>query len=139
MWQRRVWLMCLMIAPHVVVFPDEVGPVTRSRPPVLVRQLLDDGGELEICEVRRVREDATRRDPQGAALTVDVDAEASEARDGVREVDLAFAVELLALFGSHHRPGQRVTFLGPQHHMIQRLQEAAYADRRWGAGLDVKV
>ena len=97
MWQRRDALMWPIIAAHVVVLPDPVGPVTRTSPRCSSAILRTAGGMFEGREVLRPRQDAAADDPDRATLAERVHAEAADAGDRVGEVRLDLVVEELAL------------------------------------------
>jgi hypothetical protein len=74
------------------------------------------------------------------ALPVDVHAEAREAGNGVREVDLAVDLEILLLLGREDPVEELLRRLGRQRlDVLQRLQVPAHADHRVRAHRDVQI
>ena len=99
MWSCRVRLISSIIAASVVDLPEPVGPVTRTRPRGFFVELVQALREAELLERLQLHRDEAERGGEALALRVDVDAEAGEARDRVREVDLAVDLEALLLLG----------------------------------------
>ena len=99
-WRSR--LILSSIAASVVDLPLPVGPVTRMRPARLVGQLVDDRRQPELVEARDLERDEAVDAADRAALVEDVAAEAGEALDAEREVELQRLLEPLLLRVGEH-------------------------------------
>jgi hypothetical protein len=107
---------------------------------LFLRDLLQDGGQVELLEVLNAHRDDAKRHADRAALLERVAAEPAEAGDAIRQVHLMAVLELLAQRRRQHRGQHR-------HHVVvvqplvlgDRGQLAAYPHHRIAAGLQVKV
>ena len=103
-----------IIAASVVDLPEPVVPVSRMIPRSSSASWEMTGGRLSSSTVR-IECGIARRRAQRAALAKGVDAEARDARDRVREVDLVLAGELLELHRIvQHRVRRGLGVLGGQ-------------------------
>ena len=73
-----VRLISSTIAASVVDFPEPVGPVTRTRPRGFIASSRNESGSPQLLERSQLRGNVTEGRAEGAALEVDVDAEATE-------------------------------------------------------------
>ena len=106
----------------------------------LLGDLLEDRRQHQLAD----REDLDRDDAEDhahrAALLEDVAAEAAQAGDRVRDVDLVVVLELFLLARGHDRERHRDrVFLHEPLQLDQRNELAVHADDRMRADLDVKV
>ncbi len=99
MWSVRVRLISSISDASVVDLPEPVGPVTRTRPRGLVGELVQARRQAELLERANVRGDEAERAGQRLALVIGVDAEARQAAQAVREVELAVDLQPLLLLG----------------------------------------
>ena len=112
MWSARVRLISSIIAASVVDLPEPVGPVTSTRPRGFSASSCSDVGQAELLERLDLVRDQAERGAERLALEEDVDAEARDARDRVREVDLAVDLEPLLLLGREDAVEQVARLLG---------------------------
>src|SRR3954453_19611109 len=123
-WTSRLVLMWSIMPARVVVLPEPVGPVTRARPRGSRARLAmtrgrprSSGGggaaadrrQAQLVERDRADGDPPEDQPGGTARAEGVDAEPADPREGVGEVGLVAALELLDQVGTqdlaHHRLG----------------------------------
>ena len=90
---RRVWLMWPSIEARVVVLPDPVAPVTRTRPRCSSASFWTPGRQPEAAERRHLGGDDAACERDVAALAERIDAEPRQARKLVGGVELAGLVE----------------------------------------------
>ena len=114
MCSARVRLTSSIIAASVVDLPEPVGPVTRTRPRGFSASLWSDGGRPSSSSVLIASGMRRKAAPTELALEVDVDAEAGEARDAVREVELPLDLEVLLLLAREDLVQQLLRVLGGQ-------------------------
>jgi hypothetical protein len=96
----------------------------------LHRELGQRARQVQLLERLQLLGDDAERRPERLALEVDVDAEASEAGNGVRGVDLPLDLELLLLLGREDAVEQLLRVLGGQHRSaFEALELTADADR----------
>ena len=85
-------------------------------------ELLD---RLDLCR------DEAERCGHALALVVGVDAEAGEAADAVREVELALELQVLLLLGRRDAVDELAHGLGVEHReVVEQLDVTVHADRR---------
>ena len=90
----RVRLMWSIIAASVVVLPEPVAPVTRTRPRCSLGEPRDAGRQAELSKLGTSLRDHAERERDRAALAEAVDAEAGQALGRVGDVEVAALVEL---------------------------------------------
>ena len=96
----------------VVDLPEPVGPVTSTRPRGFSASWCSDAGQAELLERLDLVRDQPERGAERLALEEDVDAEARDARDRVREVELAVDLEPLLLLGREDAVEQVARLVG---------------------------
>ena len=140
MWSSRVRLISSITAASVVDLPEPVGPVTRTRPRGFVGEVLEDVRKAELLERLQLGGDEAEGGAQALALEVDVDAEAREARDRVRDVDLALVSKMLLLLGREDPVQHPLGVLGGEaREVLEPLELAVDADDRLGADRHMQV
>ena len=97
MCSERVRLISSMIAASVVDLPEPVGPVTRTRPRGFSAKMWRIAGSWSSSSVLISVGMRRKAAPTRLPLVVHVHAEAGDARERVREVELAVQLELLLL------------------------------------------
>ena len=107
-------LISSIIAASVVDLPEPVGPVTSTRPRGRSGELVQAVGQPELLERADLVRDQAERGADGVALEEHVDAEARDAGDGVRDVDLPLDLEPLLLLGREDPVEQLAGVVGGQ-------------------------
>ena len=130
MCSRRSVLILSIIAASVVDLPLPVGPVTSTRPRGRSASVAMTGGSAELVERLDLLGDDAVDGRDGAALVEHVAAEAREAADAEREVELQRLLEALLLRVGQHAVGQRLRLGRPERRQVERLQLAVHADLR---------
>ena len=130
-----------IIAASVVDLPEPVVPVSRMIPRSSLGELGDRVRQPELVDGLDHDRDRAHDDRDRAALQEGVDAEAAEALDGVREVDLVLGVELGELVRvEQHLPQRLARVLGEQALGAgDRLEVAVQSDQGIGRNLQVEV
>ena len=105
----------------------------------LVADLLDDRRQAELLEAEDLVRDLPEDGGDGAALVEDVRAEARQALDAEREVELEVLLEAVLLRVGEHRVGELLGLRRRQRRHVQRHELAVDADLRRRVGRDVKV
>ena len=93
------------MAARVVVFPDPVGPVTRTRPRISSASRVTDSGSPNSADRGGTGPHPTHGQGDRRPLVVGVDPEPSGAREAVGEVDLVLLSESLEDRRLHDRLG----------------------------------
>ena len=134
-------LMWSIIAASVVDLPEPVVPVSRMIPRSSLGQLGDDRRQVEVGDRADGVRDRAADEAQRAALTEGVDAEARDAGDRVREVDLVLAAELVELrgVGQHGAHGRLGVFGGQRSRTLDRPQLTVDTCQRRGLNLEMEV
>ena len=134
MCSSRSRLIMSIIAASEVDLPEPVGPVTRTKPRGLRVNSSSTAGSAERLERRDLLRDEAEGGADRAALEEAVDAEAGDARDRVGEVELLVVLEALALVVVEDAVDDLAGLLrGQDREVLERLDLAAYADRRAGS------
>jgi hypothetical protein len=106
----------------------------------LLGQRVQSGGDAELLESLDVGRDQPEGGAERAALEEDIDAEAREARDRMREVDLAVDLEQLLLLRGQDAIEHLVRVLGREvGDVLVPLEGSVHAHSRRRADRDVKV
>ena len=130
MWSVRLRLTSSIIAASVVDLPEPVGPVTSTSPRGCIASAASVERQAELLERLQLLRDDAEGGAERAALEVDVDAEAGEAGNRVRGVDLALDLELLLLLGREHAVEQLLRDVrGQRRNALEALELAADANR----------
>ena len=111
MWTGRVALMWSIIAASVVDLPEPVGPVTSTRPRGRSARNLHTFGRPSSSMRRDLQRDDAEDRAHRVALLEDVGAEARQARDAVREVELELGLEAAALLLGEQAEDHRLRVL----------------------------
>jgi hypothetical protein len=107
---------------------------------LLVRDAAQHRRQEQIVDRQDFRGDDAQHHAHRPALLEDVDAEAAEARDAVRQVDFLRLREFVALLRRHHlRAHRERVFVHQPLFFADGDQYAGHAGHRIGAYLDVKV
>ncbi len=103
-------------------------------------KLVQGVGQAEILERENLVRDQAERRADAVALEEDVDAEARDAGDGVRDVDLPLDLEPLLLLGRQDAVQPLAGVVGGQRREIgDRLDLAPDPDRRRGPHAQVEI
>ena len=106
----------------------------------LLRKLVELRRQPEILERLQLGGDHAEGRAEALALEIDVDAEAREARDRVRDVDLAVDLQVLLLLGREDAVEQPLGVVsGEARELVQPLEAAVQADDRVRSDRDVQV
>ena len=106
----------------------------------LHRELGERARQVQLLERLQLLRDDAEGGAERLALEVDVDAEAGEAGNGMRRVDLPLDLELLLLLGGEDAVEQLLRVLGREHgSAFEALELAANADRRRRPHREVEV
>ena len=109
-------------------------------PALFVGDLLQDRRQPELVDGANLHRDDAEDEADRAALLEDVDAEASQARHAVGEVDFLRFLELLPLRRRHDRRAHRDDVFVVEAFLFgRRQQRAADAHQREAADLQVQV
>ena len=138
-WTSRLLLMWSIMPARVVVLPEPVGPVTSTRPRGLERQRREHGRQAEVLERDRPDRHPAEDQPGAAAGPEGVDAEPADTGEGVGEVGLVLAAELLDEVGPEHLGDHLLGVGGAQVAGLELAQAAVDAHARRGAHLAVQV
>ena len=114
MWPFRSWLILSIIAASVVLLPEPVGPVTRTRPRGLSAILAITGGRPKSWNVSTLKGICRMTIETQPRCLKHVAAEAGEVLDAEGEVELVLDLEPLLLVLGQHRVGQLQGVLGRQ-------------------------
>ena len=129
-----------MIDASVVDLPEPVGPVTSTRPRGFFVRSCRLGGRPELLERLDVRRDRAERGREALPLVERVDAEAGEAADAVREVELAAQLQVLLLLGRRDPVDQLPDQIRVEHReLVEELDVPPAANRGCDAGRQVQV
>ena len=97
----------------------------------LLGELVQRGGDAQLLERLQLGGDETKGGADGLALEVDVDAEAREAGDRVREVELALQLEVLLLLAREDAVEELLCLLGREcRELLEPLDVPAHANDR---------
>jgi hypothetical protein len=103
-------------------------------------QLGEGIGHAELLERLQLGRDETEGGTEALALEVDVHAEAREARDRVREVELPVDLELLLLLGREDPVEEPLVLVGRElAELLEAHEMAVHAHGRLGPTRDVQV
>jgi hypothetical protein len=116
-------------------FPLTGRPRHQRKAARLPRQVLQRRRQVEGLDRGDGHGDDPGRDPDGAALPVDVHAEASQTRHPIREVEFPKLLELLLLERVEHAVPELEGVLGRQHLVLLHWQQFAPHPHR---GLDTR-
>ena len=132
MCSERFRLISSMIAASVVDLPEPVGPVTRTSPRGFSASWCSVGGMPSSSSVLISAGMRRKAAPIDSALEVDVDAEAREAGNRMREVELPLDLELLLLLAREDAVEELLRVLRRERRvLVQALDFSTHAyDRR---------
>ena len=138
--EQRELLTWSIIAASVVLLPLPVVPVTRTSPRSSSADFAEHRRQQQVVDRQDLRRDDAEHHAHRAALLEDVDAEAAEPGDAVREVDFLRLGELVALLGRHHgRAHRQRVFVHQPLFFVDGHERAGDARHRVRADFEVQV
>ena len=130
MCSSRSLLILSSIAASVVDLPDPVGPVTSTRPRGLSHSALHHQRQAQRVETLDLPGNRSEHGGHGAALMEDVAAEAREALQTERKVELQIFFQPVLLHVRQHAVSECLRVRGGQRRHIERTQLAVHANAR---------